>query len=61
MVTDLQKTNQNQQRQLQEFESKCERLEREVIRVNAKSPYGNHSGEHDDAEVSNDARIMNVQ
>ena len=36
MVTELEQKTNDYQRQLKEFESKCERLEREVNRVNAQ-------------------------
>ena len=40
-ITELQQQNNDQRRQLRESESKCERLEGEVNRVNAKRLHGN--------------------
>ena len=40
-ITELRQQNKDQQRQLQDSEAKCERLEGEVNRVNAKRLHGN--------------------
>ena len=57
MITDLQQKNQGYRRQVQEYESKCERLEGEVNRVNAQRLAGKNSREHTADEVSHEQYI----
>ena len=53
MISDLQQQTLTQQKQLHEFESKCERLEGEVNRANSRMLHG-RSRERTDSEVSHD-------
>ena len=52
MITELREKNNDYQKQLKEFEAKCERLEGEVNRVNAHRLSGKISREHTADEVS---------
>ena len=53
-VTELREKNDDYQKQLKEFESKCERLEGEVNRVNAQRLGGKISRERTADEVSHE-------
>ena len=52
MVTELKQKNSHYQRQLKEYESKCEKLEGEVNRVNAQRLAGKNTRELAADEVS---------
>ena len=54
MINDLKQQTDGQQKQLQEFDAKCERLEGEVNRANSRMLHGRRSRERTDSEVSHD-------
>ena len=57
MINDLKQQTHGQQKQLQEFDAKCERLEGEVNRANSRMLHG-RSRERTDSEVSHDIIVI---